>query len=144
MKLPATLVHGAIGSSPQIVWPLLSQRVGVETWVKHENHLPTGAFKGVGIAMLVECLAGSLSGVYIDRLEHGRTLPASFGGFVLVVNPSLLIGPDAFATHRDAWIGRYKASSKTIRYPGERAAEVEAERTRQGIPLPVTVALSYG
>ena len=45
IEAAAALVHGAIGSSPQISWPLLSQRVGAETWVKHENHLPTGAFK---------------------------------------------------------------------------------------------------
>lgn len=101
--------------------------------------LPTGTFKGVGIAMLVECLAGSLSGVLIDRLEPGRTLPPMFGGFLVVVNPSLLIGHDAFSAHRDAWLTRYKSSGKDIRYPGERAAQLEAERIRNGIPLPATV-----
>jgi LDH2 family malate/lactate/ureidoglycolate dehydrogenase len=101
--------------------------------------LPTGAFKGVGIAMLVECLAGSLSGVYLEKLEPGRTLPPSFGAFLLVINPALLIGADAFAAHRDTWLDRYKSSSKSIRYPGERAAQVEAQRSRDGIPLPATV-----
>ena len=45
IEAAADLVHQTIGGSPQIVWPLLSQRLGTETWVKHENHLPTGAFK---------------------------------------------------------------------------------------------------
>lgn len=101
--------------------------------------MPTGAFKGIGIAMLVECLAGSLSGVYLEKLEPGRTLPPSFGAFLMVINPALLIGQEAFAAHRDTWLDRYKASSKGIRYPGERAAQVEAERSRDGIPLPATV-----
>ena len=45
MATAADAVHRAIGSSPQICWPLLASRVGTEVWVKHENHLPTGAFK---------------------------------------------------------------------------------------------------
>lgn len=101
--------------------------------------LPTGAFKGVGIAMLVECLAGSLSGVYLEKMEPGRTLPPMFGGFLMVINPSLLIGEDAFAVHRDKWLNRFKSSREDMRYPGERAARVEAERSQNGIPLPATV-----
>lgn len=101
--------------------------------------VPTGAFKGLGLSMLVEFLAGSLSGVHLDRLAPGRTLPPMFGAFLLVINPALLIGQDAFAAHRDAWIGRYKRSGPGMRYPGEHAAEVEAERTRTGIPLPASV-----
>jgi len=45
IEAASELVHKAVGASPQICWPLLSERVGAETWVKHENHLPTGAFK---------------------------------------------------------------------------------------------------
>lgn len=101
--------------------------------------LPTGAFKGLGLAMLIEYLAGSLSGVYLERLEPGRTLPPVFGGFLIVINPALLIEQDIFAAHRDAWLKRYKDSGKEMRYPGERAARVETERTRHGIPLPDAV-----
>jgi threonine dehydratase len=32
-------------ATPTYTWPLLSQRVGAEVWVKHENHSPVGAFK---------------------------------------------------------------------------------------------------
>lgn len=31
--------------SAQITWPLLNERLNTQTWVKHENHNPTGAFK---------------------------------------------------------------------------------------------------
>src|SRR3546814_10719678 len=41
----AALVHAAVQPTPQICWPLLSERCGTEVWVKHENHTPIGAFK---------------------------------------------------------------------------------------------------
>jgi threonine dehydratase len=39
------LVRAALPATPQYAWPLLSQRLGATAWVKHENHLPVGAFK---------------------------------------------------------------------------------------------------
>lgn len=41
----AALVYRTLSPTPQIAWPLLAERCGCEVWVKHENHLPTGAFK---------------------------------------------------------------------------------------------------
>lgn len=55
-------VHAVFPGTPQYQWPLLSRRTGCETWVKHENHTPVGAFK----------LRGGL--VYMkDRLDRGET-----------------------------------------------------------------------
>ena len=31
--------------TPQYAWPLLSERLGTEVWVKHENQTPTGSFQ---------------------------------------------------------------------------------------------------
>ncbi|HEU0215817.1 MAG TPA: threonine dehydratase [Stellaceae bacterium] len=56
----AELVHRVLPPTPQYCWPLLSQRVGAELWVKHENHTPTGAFK----------LRGGL--VYLDDLKRAQ------------------------------------------------------------------------
>jgi len=39
------LVYSLMQPTPQIVWPLLCQRLGTEVWVKHENHTPITAFK---------------------------------------------------------------------------------------------------
>jgi threonine dehydratase len=44
--------------TPQYRWPLLEAETGVETWVKHENHTPAGAFK----------VRGGI--VYFDRLAR--------------------------------------------------------------------------
>jgi threonine dehydratase len=54
----AALVRRTVPPTPQYCWPLLSQRVGAELWVKHENHTPIGAFK----------LRGGL--VYLDDLKR--------------------------------------------------------------------------
>jgi threonine dehydratase len=56
----ARLVHAVFPPTPQYAWPLLAARTGVEIWVKHENHTPTGAFK----------VRGGL--VYMDRLKRER------------------------------------------------------------------------
>lgn len=69
MKLPtrAALEHAlavvreAMPPTPQLCWPQLSQRLGAEVWVKHENQTPLGAFK----------IRGGL--VYFDAL--GRRAP---------------------------------------------------------------------
>src|SRR5690606_7246069 len=42
--------------TPQYAWPLLAQATGAETWVKHENHGPIGAFKARGAITFVDWL----------------------------------------------------------------------------------------
>ena len=39
------LIYSFMRPTPQYCWPLLSERLGAEVWVKHENHTPIGAFK---------------------------------------------------------------------------------------------------
>lgn len=56
----AAVIGRHMAPTPQYAWPLLGADLGVETWVKHENHTPTGAFK----------LRGGL--VYMDRLRRDR------------------------------------------------------------------------
>ena len=59
---------GLVPPTPQIAWPLLAERYGAaEVWVKHENHLPTGAFK----------VRGGL-----HYLEHLRREEPGFGGVI--------------------------------------------------------------
>ena len=53
-------VHAAMPPTAAHVWPLLSERLGADVIVKHENHTPIGAFK----------VRGGL--VYVDRLKHER------------------------------------------------------------------------
>lgn len=45
LQAACTYVHKHIHPSPLHKWPLLDKTTGRNLWVKHENHLPTGAFK---------------------------------------------------------------------------------------------------
>ncbi len=56
LETAAQLVYRHLSPTPQYAWPLLSQRLGLEVWVKHENHTPTGAFKVRGGITLVDWL----------------------------------------------------------------------------------------
>ena len=60
LEVSAALVRRVVPPTPQYCWPLLSQRLGCELWVKHENHTPTGAFK----------IRGGL--VYLDEIRRSR------------------------------------------------------------------------
>jgi threonine dehydratase len=70
------LVRGVLEPTPQIAWPLLCARLGCEAWVKHENALPTGAFKVRGGLVLVERLAreGVRGVVAATRGNHGQSV----------------------------------------------------------------------
>jgi threonine dehydratase len=50
------LIYRSMPATPQYTWPLLNQRVGVEVWIKHENHSPVGAFKLRGALVYVNWL----------------------------------------------------------------------------------------
>ncbi len=64
--------------TPQLAWPLLAQRCGCEVWIKHENHLPTGAFKVRGglwfMQQLSEARPGLQGVVAATRGNHGQSI----------------------------------------------------------------------
>ncbi len=74
----ARFLSPMLAPTPTIAWPLLRARHGAEVWVKHENHLPTGAFKvRGGLVYLDELrrLQPSLAGVITaTRGNHGQSI----------------------------------------------------------------------
>ena len=56
LEAAAEFVHARMAPTPQHHWPLLSEAVGAEVWVKHENHTPTGAFKVRGALTFMDWL----------------------------------------------------------------------------------------
>ena len=60
----AQIVYAAMPPTTQYHWSLLSDRLGAEVWVKHENHSPVGAFK----------IRGGL--VYFSHLAKSGNVPA--------------------------------------------------------------------
>ena len=63
IEAAAQVVYRSMPATPQYRWGTLSDRLGTDCWVKHENHTPVGAFK----------IRGGLS--YFDRLARRGPLP---------------------------------------------------------------------
>jgi threonine dehydratase len=63
IEASAQVVYRAFAATPQYRWATLSQRLGTDCWVKHENHTPVGAFK----------IRGGLT--YFDQLRQRGELP---------------------------------------------------------------------
>ena len=102
--------------------------------------LPAGGHKGMMLAMMVEVLAGSLSGAaFAADMNVGgkvRSAVGNLNALVLVVNPDLMAGREAYDAHMASWTAHYKRlGGPQARIPGERAAEAEADARRRGVPL---------
>jgi threonine dehydratase len=78
LETAAAIVHAAVPPTPHYAWPLLAERAGAEVWVKHENHLPTGAFKVRGgityFDRLVSRHPGVVGVISATRGNHGQSL----------------------------------------------------------------------
>lgn len=71
-------VYAAMPATPQYAWPLLADALGAETWVKHENHTPLGAFKVRGGLVYIQALRErqpQVRGVIsATRGNHGQSM----------------------------------------------------------------------
>jgi threonine dehydratase len=77
LESAAALVYESMPPTPQYRWPLLESRAGIELWVKHENHTPTGSFKMRGGLVYLDdlCRAGKPAGVVTaTRGNHGQSV----------------------------------------------------------------------
>src|ERR1700684_4120371 len=72
------VVLRALRPTPALNWPLLDERLGAEVVVKHENHLPTGAFKVRGGLTYVHALTkrepATRGLISATRGNHGQSL----------------------------------------------------------------------
>ena len=64
IEAAAEVVYRDFPPTPQYRWGLLSERLGTDCWLKHENHTPVGAFK----------IRGGLT--YFDQLAQRGAMPA--------------------------------------------------------------------
>jgi len=108
--------------------------------------LPTGGHKGIGIAMMVECLAGALAAT-ADSLSPQRNDVKSGGavgrqgGFVWLIKPQAFAGQDLFAGYMTQWTDTYLAAGgEAARLPGRRGDALEQEGREHGIALPHAIA----
>ncbi len=106
----ADLVHAYLGPSPAIAWPLLSRRTGAQVFVKHENHLPTGAFKVRGGVVYAHGLAGQASAprglISATRGNHGQSLAWAGQRFAI---PVTILVPFGNSTEKNAAMAAFGA-----------------------------------
>ncbi len=88
------LVQQSLRPTPPFAWPLLTQRLGAEVVVKHENHQPTGAFKVRGGLTYCDALVrrepAARGIISATRGNHGQSLAFAgrrFGLAVTIVVP---------------------------------------------------------
>jgi threonine dehydratase len=78
MRRAHDVVLSALRPTPALSWPLIADRLGAEVVVKHENHLPTGAFKVRGgltyVAALMRREPGTTGIISATRGNHGQSL----------------------------------------------------------------------
>jgi LDH2 family malate/lactate/ureidoglycolate dehydrogenase len=103
--------------------------------------LPMGGHKGIGVSMMVECLAGAIA-VNAESLDPVRNLlPTSGavgrqGAFFWMVKPGAYGDEAFFAAAMKSWTGAYvEAGGTAARLPGARGARLEREGREKGLEL---------
>ena len=103
--------------------------------------LPMGDHKGIGIAMMIECLAGALA-ANAASLDPERNVVREGGAvgrqgaFVWLLKPDAFAEPGHFAEYMAQWTGAYcAAGGDAARLPGQRAGALERRARAEGISL---------
>jgi threonine dehydratase len=134
-----TVVGRHVRPTPTYRWPLLERATGTETWVKHENHTPTGAFKVRGGLNFVERMkvsgmtpAGLISAT---RGNHGQSM--AFAGRANGV-PVTIVVPEGNSPDKNESMKAFGAElvvhGRDFQDAREYAAELAAERDLLFVP----------
>jgi LDH2 family malate/lactate/ureidoglycolate dehydrogenase len=106
--------------------------------------LPFGGPKGYGIGMMIEVLAGVLSGANIGPavgdLYENLEQPQGVGSFLQLIDVSAFLPQEQFIGRIEGFIDAIKATGSPetgheVLVPGEIEARTAATRSAQGIPL---------
>lgn len=110
--------------------------------------VPLGGAKGYGLALMIELLAGALSGAgtgaAVRRMYDDWDEPQDVGHFFLVIDPEAAVGSAGFAEATAGIIASLKATPpapgvERVVVPGEIEAERERVLGKSGIALPPTL-----
>jgi threonine dehydratase len=102
-------VAAHVPPTPTRRWPLLERATGTETWVKHENHNPTGAFKvrgGLNLAARTVESGGSAGLISASRGNHSQSL--AFAGTTYGL-PVTIVVPEGNSPDKNAATEAYGA-----------------------------------
>ncbi len=127
-----------ISPTPAYRWPMLEDHTGTETWVKHENHTPTGAFKVRGGLVHVAALAsaGKVGGlISATRGNHGQSL--AFAGAAHQI-PVVIVVPRGNSQAKNAsmvsWGAELVEQGGDFQEASEQAASLAESRGLHRVP----------
>lgn len=135
----AEVVYRRLAPTPQMAWPLLEAAVGAPVWVKHENHLMTGAFKARGGLVYVDRLLRErpqVSGVVsATRGNHGQSIAHAVRGTGL---GCAIVVPHGNSVEKNAAMRAFGAElvehGRDFDEARERAVAIAAERGWEMVP----------
>jgi len=113
--------------------------------------LPIGGYKGYGLALVFGLLAGTLNGAAMGRdvvdFNADDTTPTNTGHAIVAINVAAFQPVAEFKTQVDVLIRDLRNSQRLpgvdrIRLPGDGSREARADRGKNGIPLPPSLATS--
>lgn len=143
----AQAVYRHLRPTPLYHYAGLSELIGAQVWVKHENHLPTGAFKirgGINLATLLS-ERGDLRGLATASTgNHGQSI--AFAGQLLHI-PALVAMPEGANPGKVARIRSFGAEIAFIGPDYDTAREwviTEAQRRGYQFVGPADAALIAG
>ncbi|WP_313621534.1 Ldh family oxidoreductase [Achromobacter sp.] len=97
-------------------------------------------YKGYGLAMMVELLCGPLNGnpfgPHISSMYEALDTPRELGAFFIVIDPARFAGGAALAAAVAGMAMELSQAPGSPRLPGDPEAASQAERLRQGLPVP--------
>ena len=111
-------------------------------------YLPFGGHKGAALAMLIDILAGVLTGAAyaggVRNQYRDFTGPTEVGHFFLAIRPDLFMPMEEFRARMDTLIERAKSCPRAegfeeILIPGEPERRRRQERLRTGIPIAANI-----
>ncbi len=135
----AALVGRFVPPTPQFAWPMLTDEMGAEVWVKHENHTPTGAFKVRGGIVYVDRHARSAESpqglISATRGNHGQSL--AFAGRAFGVDVTIVV-PHGNSPAKNAAMRAFGAPlieyGRDFQEAREHAGRLAIERELQMVP----------
>ncbi|WP_126425383.1 Ldh family oxidoreductase [Brevibacillus marinus] len=110
--------------------------------------LPFGGVKGAALAMLMDLLAGVLTGANyggdVKSLYFDYSGPQNVGHLFFAIRPDLFVSREEFAQRMDTFVARVKNQPlaqgfSEIMLPGEPEERTAEERRKTGIPLTAEV-----
>ena len=138
LEAAQALVYAHVKPTPTLCWPLLAEATGVETWVKHENHTPIGAFKVRGGLTYLAELERSEPGCEIvtaTRGNHGQSIPFAARRYGRTVH---VFVPEGNSTEKNAamraWGAELHVAGADFDTAREAAETYAAESGAHGIP----------